>query len=497
MMSHLRQLSVLILALAFIVLTACGPVQSTPPVSQGGSGVSQEGSGVSQEGSDPSQASSGSSVPSSDNAGENPSFSSDPGTTASQPGTAAARTWADVEAAHYCGSDLCAPEDILLPEGERFLKAYPLYTNCAATREEIFELFQPMTFHENTSRLEDALTVSDNCFGYLATTMDTGEATMEEFCFRETSQSGRTYWGPRWGNGLVNAGPTGVSTQQGCRTSLALDDALVARLEEMGFFPDATRAVSFYLLPGIDFDISGILFSSDEREAVLLTHFVGPDQTPLCDLDGVPLSLQDFAKLMMDNFDALFPEGGEDLNPMTAKPVLYLYPEIETRVSVKLGYPADQLTYTFPAYRDGWKVLAQPDGTLTDLADGSTHYYLFWEGDKAVDWDQSQGFVVKGSELEGFLREKLPLLGLLPREYNDFITYWVPRLQDAPYLLLTFAGEQYEELAPLEITPAPDSVLRVHMVYKVLSRPVDIPPQTLSPFVREGFTVVEWGGSKG
>ena len=49
----------------------------------------------------------------------------------------------------------------------------------------------------------------------------------------------------------------------------------------------------------------------------------------------------------------------------------------------------------------------------------------------------------------------------------------------------------------MEITPAPDSVLRVHMVYKVLSRPVDIPPQTLSPFVREGFTVVEWGGSKG
>ena len=103
--------------------------------------------------------------------------------------------------------------------------------------------------------------------------------------------------------------------------------------------------------------------------------------------------------------------------------------------------------------------------------------------------------MVKGSDTEAFLREKLAYLGLTPREYNDFITYWVPRMQGAEYNLITFAGEQYEQLAPLTVTPAPDSVLRVHMVYRSLNEPVEIPTQQLQPFSREGFTVVEWGGT--
>ena len=75
------------------------------------------------------------------------------------------------------------------------------------------------------------------------------------------------------------------------------------------------------------------------------------------------------------------------------------------------------------------------------------------------------------------------------------ITYWVPRMQDSPYNLITFAGEQYEQLAPLTVTPTPDSVLRVHMVYQSLEEPVEIPEQQLQPFQRTGFTVVEWGGT--
>ena len=50
-----------------------------------------------------------------------------------------------------------------------------------------------------------------------------------------------------------------------------------------------------------------------------------------------------------------------------AKPVIYLYPEEETAVTVKLDY-AGALTCTYPAYGDGWTVTARPDGTLTDNA---------------------------------------------------------------------------------------------------------------------------------
>ena len=54
------------------------------------------------------------------------------------------------------------------------------------------------------------------------------------------------------------------------------------------------------------------------------------------------------------------PGGGAD-----AKPVIYLYPEAETDVTVTLDYDGE-LTCTYPAYADGWTVSARPDGTLTD-----------------------------------------------------------------------------------------------------------------------------------
>lgn len=179
--------------------------------------------------------------------------------------------------------------------------------------------------------------------------------------------------------------------------------------------------------------------------------------------------------------------------PRAAKPVIYLYPQEKTDCTVKLDYPS--FTYTYPAYNNGWNITAYPDGKLINKTDGSEHYYLFWEGSERINWDYSEGFVVKGSDTEKFLKEKLSYMGLTPREYNDFITYWVPRMKDSPYNLITFAEDQYEQLAPLSVTPKPDSILRVHMVFKEIQKPIEIKEQKLKPFTRTGFTVVEWGGT--
>ena len=180
-------------------------------------------------------------------------------------------------------------------------------------------------------------------------------------------------------------------------------------------------------------------------------------------------------------------------NPVTEKPVIYLYPQTETDVSIRLDFDGE-LTYTYPAYGDGWNVKAKPDGTLVNLSDNSTHYYLFWEGTARKDWTISEGFVVKGEETEQFLKEALSAMGLTPREYNDFITYWVPRMAGNPYNLISFSRD-YEDVARLTVTPEPDSVIRVHMVWKGLDAPVEIPPQKLPVGKREGFTLVEWGGT--
>ena len=177
-----------------------------------------------------------------------------------------------------------------------------------------------------------------------------------------------------------------------------------------------------------------------------------------------------------------------------AKPVIYLYPETETQVTVKMDY-SGELTCTYPAYNDGWKVTAAPDGTLTD-ENGQTYNYLYWEGETAIVYDLSEGFCVAGADTAAFLDDALAQLGLTRREANEFIVYWLPMMEDNAYNLITFQQEAYTESAKLTVTPAPDSILRVFMAWKPLEKPMDIPAQTLLAFERRGFTVVEWGGAE-
>ena len=192
-------------------------------------------------------------------------------------------------------------------------------------------------------------------------------------------------------------------------------------------------------------------------------------------------------------------ENIEKPNPETAKPVIYLYPEQETKVNVQLTFNGT-LTSTYPTLPpEGWSVTAQPDGTLTD-EEGRSYRYLFWEGVANVDWKQDSGFLVKAEDAREFLEESLTQLGLNELEQNDFITYWLPKLEKNGESFVTFAAEQYTDNAILTVTPQPDSVLRVQML---ISKVDDsnraafqkLPEQELPRFEREGFVLVEWGGT--
>ncbi|MEE0884034.1 MAG: hypothetical protein U0L59_02265 [Faecalimonas sp.] len=176
------------------------------------------------------------------------------------------------------------------------------------------------------------------------------------------------------------------------------------------------------------------------------------------------------------------------------KPVIYLYPEKEMEVKVQLDYDG-KLVCTYPEYDNGWNVVAQPDGTLCDYS-GKTYSYLFWEGNTHATYDFSKGFVVKGAETAEFLEEKLSEIGLNAKEANEFIVYWLPRMQENKYNLITFQTKAYTDVAKLHITPEPDSVLRVFMAYKELEAPIEIEEPVIAPFERKGFTVVEWGGAE-
>ena len=184
-----------------------------------------------------------------------------------------------------------------------------------------------------------------------------------------------------------------------------------------------------------------------------------------------------------------------ELEPNIAyKPVIYLYPEQETEVSVKLSLDGDLLC-SYPAYDNGWTVTASPDGTLTD--DRGTEYsYLFWEAELNADYDFSHGFCVKGSDTAAFLERALSQLGLNRKEANEFIVFWLMKMRDNPYNVISFQTDAYTDAAGLDITPAPDTTIRVFMAWYASDEYVNLPAQELTAPERSGFTAVEWGGTQ-
>lgn len=180
------------------------------------------------------------------------------------------------------------------------------------------------------------------------------------------------------------------------------------------------------------------------------------------------------------------------------KPVIYLYPEQQTEVSVKVRLQ-NGMTVSDPEYNDGWNVVARPDGSMVNKADGATYPYLFWEGRGMYYETPEAGWMVQREGVPGFLKDKLGMMGLNETEIRDFMEFWVPLMQEKPWYFVTFAGtESMNSIAPLTISPKPDTVFRVLMDYEPLDAPREVrEPQRLPRVIRRGFTVVEWGGVLG
>lgn len=176
-----------------------------------------------------------------------------------------------------------------------------------------------------------------------------------------------------------------------------------------------------------------------------------------------------------------------------AKPVLYLYPEKDTNVEVSFENK-DYLSTTYPKYKDSWKVLAKTNGDLYD-EDGKYYYGLYWEEDLNHKVNFSSGFYLEKDNAIEFLEEKLTMLGFNDRERNEFIMYWLPILEKNGKSLVYFElTEERDSYNKLNITPKPDSLLRVAIHVKKVDKKVDIKEQNLPTFERVGFTAVEWGG---
>lgn len=180
-----------------------------------------------------------------------------------------------------------------------------------------------------------------------------------------------------------------------------------------------------------------------------------------------------------------------------AKPAIYLYPEEDTEVNIQLDLDG-KLGFTYPEYSDsGWTVMAQTDGTLID-GNNNEYNYIFWEAESEPGFEIDEGTCVKGDNTVEFLESTLRNYGLSDTEVAEFIVYWGPQMQDNEYNVIKFVTDEYCDRAKLNVTPAPDTVIRIYMAWYGSDSYVDIPQQELptTPQSRDGFVLVEWGGGE-
>lgn len=181
--------------------------------------------------------------------------------------------------------------------------------------------------------------------------------------------------------------------------------------------------------------------------------------------------------------------GKDPGHTVVKKPAVYLYPEKEMNVNVKVEVNG-KLTFTEPEYNTGWSVNVKPDG----LIDGK-YDYLFYEADLNKIELPEEGWIVEFNKLEKWFDEYLPLFGLNKKETEQFKDYWLKDLKKTNYYEIKLLENNFlEENMKLKITPAPQTVLRLNFYFKPAFEKKDIKSPIINKVERKGFTVIEWGG---
>ncbi len=180
------------------------------------------------------------------------------------------------------------------------------------------------------------------------------------------------------------------------------------------------------------------------------------------------------------------------------KPVIYLYPKKKSKISVSVELTGAEMIAEYPKTHDGkWTVEATPRGNLTDIKTGKKYSYLFWEAEKkwGFTFDAKNAHCISSGEVESYLEKSLKTLGLNTRETNDFIVYWLPVLEKNLYSLIEWKTTEYTDMAKLHISPKPETLIRVFMVFRWSDTPVKTGNPKLQKAKRKWYSVVEWGGT--
>ena len=185
------------------------------------------------------------------------------------------------------------------------------------------------------------------------------------------------------------------------------------------------------------------------------------------------------------------------------KPVIYAYGEAGTTFNIAIETEAT-ITFTYPNLDNNWKLTIATNGMLEDK-NKQQYPYLFWEGDmKNLNFQQSEsqiiGNIVERKNTIAYLEEKLEQLGFNANEKTDFIIFWAPLMEQHDKTFVQFlVDEDYNDISTMEITPQPNNIRRVYILFTDAKEMEDHfidQPLNFTGFDRNGFTILEWGGTE-
>lgn len=282
---------------------------------------------------------------------------------------------------------------------------------------------------------------------------------------------------------------------------------------------DATVPNGFCIVEGSVIDQSGrkithALISTLSKNDTTRTDLAGNYSLQISEIDSVIFMFHpEYGEIVIQKYDfksghrvviQFTPDSPYHENQMVKKPVIYLYGAQGSKVSIALTHPG--MTFTYPAYEDGWNVEIGEQGNLIDQNTGNSYPYLFWEATTSnLTYTKSEnnleGFLLKTDTLVSFFEDVLAQSGLNEKEQTDFITFWAPQLIETPFVFIQFLfDETYNsQVASIAVNPLPQSQRRLFMLYTPLMTPTEFPyevnQQSIPAFVRSGLTLVEWGGA--
>lgn len=173
------------------------------------------------------------------------------------------------------------------------------------------------------------------------------------------------------------------------------------------------------------------------------------------------------------------------------KPNIYIHPNDDIQLKVTLDFPlGGKIVASIPQYNDGWLVSVDKNGLIND-----NYTFLFYESTQPDIWQRSEGWIVKKSELESFFSTNMKLYGFAGQEIQDYIDYWIPRLDNHMYYAIyPQTNEIIDKVIELNFSIQPDNVLRLFYVIKGFnSFPNVLAEPQINKFNREGYFVTEWG----